>query len=151
MLSGLDGLLKQQLAVLDRNQFNLSAGEVSIGRHEIEAELCFGDYCAERVIQHQRMISRAPDDRSIHTHARCRIRLRIDVYEQNFLTEFCERSSQIDGGGGFSNSALLVSDGNDSCHSDKLKVRLHSTITKPMALPVFRGLLTLHVKRRMRF
>ena len=44
------------------------------------------------------------------------VALRIDVDEQDALVRERQRRGEVDGGGGFADAALLVGDGDDSCH-----------------------------------
>ena len=52
----------------------------------------------------------------IHAHAGGGVGLGVKVTQQHPLAQLLQGSGEIDGGGSFTHAALLVDDGNDSCH-----------------------------------
>ena len=45
-----------------------------------------------------------------------RLRLRVEVDEQDALAGECERGAEVDGGGGFADAAFLIGDDEDASH-----------------------------------
>jgi hypothetical protein len=100
-------------AALHRNQLHLRARQVHRGGQQIEAGNGGGHGAfRQRRLAHQQIVGGIFARGSPHAHAGGSVALRIKVDQQGAPSGGGKGGGQIDRGGGFAHSALLVGNGN---------------------------------------
>src|SRR4029079_18879452 len=98
-------------------ELQVGSDEISVCRGKEEAFEAGGYYdLCERSISKEGIVESELLGRFVDAHACSRIALGIGVYQEDFEIVSRERSSEVDRGGGLADAALLVSDGDYSCH-----------------------------------
>jgi hypothetical protein len=112
--------------IFQPGQLELRSAEIDFtgnGREAVEGGLL--DFIREISFAEQRAVG-AVAFRFLQADATGRVRLRIEIEQQNIFADGCEARRDIHGSGGFSYSALLVGDGNDpGRHGADLRERFH--------------------------
>ena len=101
--------LQPMLAAVERDELDLGAGQLAVGWNQRQAlDSCWDDrsgrLCRQGVINGARRLTLEPETTG-------EVRLRIEVDEEDPLLRDGERRSQVEGGRGLADTALLVSDG----------------------------------------
>ncbi|GAO25777.1 hypothetical membrane protein [Alicycliphilus sp. B1] len=124
--------LQAALAVLQRNELDLGAGQLAVGAQHVVAALLGrhgglldGARFEQHVVHAERELA------LVHARTHRGIALRIQVHEQHALAYLGQARGEVDGGGGLAHATLLVGNAEDLGHAG-LYFEMASLMPKPM-------------------
>ena len=118
------GLPQQVLPPVHADHLHPGAGQLLVGGEHISPGSVYHAPVGVRAVDED-VVDVGGDGVFIHPQTGCGVGLGVKITEQDGFFRRMERGGQVDGGGGLSDTALLICDYNAFCHSFH---RLHNKI-----------------------
>ena len=111
----LDGPAQPVLPAERRHQLDLGAGQVEAGRGDEQVlHRRRLDAVLERHLVHDDVVHRGLEPAVVDAETRGGVALRVEVDDQRAVAQLGQAGTEVDGGGGLADAALLVGDGDDT-------------------------------------
>lgn len=125
---GLKGHGEALEVVIGAGDVDFGPGEIHFGGDEVEPGDGGGlDDAGDGLVVEQNVVD-AGAGGFFHAEATGGVGLGVQINQQDLLAALGEAGGQIDGGGGFADSAFLVGDGNDGCGHGRFLAGLNGAL-----------------------